>query len=258
MKQHPLTSAILAIIVIAACGSPSPNPDDRARADSLQRELSRLQQAQRGPVENPATSSQPAAVPVAGASSNVVVLAPAEPGTVTDLEQGAVLDLWLNNREGDLKALTIDRSVGSMIATSDFFRYNHINSDQDLRGYWGRPLLMKWSALLEITESGAHVFSFELKRQQDPNRLDGSRTLVTLNGETVFQAQKEYAYDEFSEMGSAVLSLSPGFYRLEVWLAAGTPHVVPSTDLGTYIKVREPSSMTPQPLQSSRIWHRAP
>lgn len=257
MKQYLLTS-ILAIIVTAACGTPSPNPDDRSRADSLQRELSRLQQAQSGPTGNPTTSSQPAAVPAASANSNVVVLAPAESGTVTNLEQGAVLDLWLNSREGDLKALTIDRSVGSMIATSDFFRYNHINSDPDLRGYWGQPLLLKWSALLEITESGAHVFSFEMKRQQEPNRLNGPRTLVTLNGETVFQAQKNYAYNEFSEMGSAVLSLSPGFYRLEVWLAAGTPNVVPSTDFGTYIKVREPSSMTPQPLQFSRIWHRAP
>ncbi|HEU4454261.1 MAG TPA: hypothetical protein VFR81_14430 [Longimicrobium sp.] len=180
-----------------------------------------------------------------------------EPGFQQNLARGAVLDVWLNNRDGDLATLTGERSLGTTVVQGDYFRYNKVNADPDLRSYWGQPLLLKWSALLEITERGPHVFVSELSKEKGV-RPFSARTLVKLNGETLFEREaQEHAYP-ISVVESKVVSLERGFHRLEVWLAADFNRAPASTtQLGTYVKMRAPSDRTPQLLPSSRIWHRA-
>jgi len=173
--------------------------------------------------------------------------------------RGAVLDVWLNNREGDLRTLTSERSLGTAVVQGDYFRYNKVNSIADLRAFWGKPMVLKWTALYQVMERGPHVFLFELSKER-AGRAISAQTMVVLNEEIVFQKQaRTYGSGSISEVDSHVVTLAPGFYRLEVWLAAThQPNRNPPVDtqLGTYIKVRVPSDQTPQPLPSARIWHR--
>lgn len=179
------------------------------------------------------------------------------PQADTVLEPGALLDVWMNDRRRDLRTITSERSLGTAVARGDFFRYSSVNSDPDLRGFWGQQLVLKWSALLEIKEQGQHVFVSELSRERTYGALS-VRTLVRLNEETLFEKEvREFGHNQISEVGTRVLTLSPGFYRLEVWLAVQNARdLAPATQLGTYIRVREPGVMTAELLPLSRLWHR--
>lgn len=113
--------------------------------------------------------AEPVAVPGIGMGhgpeAGARFIAPAETIDSVDLRPGALLDVWLNDEDADLRTLSGERSLGTAVVRGDFFRYNTVNSDPDLRGFWGRPLLLKWSAILEITERGAHVFVSELSKE---------------------------------------------------------------------------------------------
>lgn len=174
-----------------------------------------------------------------------------------DLAPGAVLDVWLNDPHMDMLTLSSVRSLGNAVVRGDFFRYTSVNSDPDLRAFWGQPLLLKWSALLEIKTGGPHVFAAELLRERGPGALF-VRTMVRVDGETVFEKDLRVLLGApISETGSRELSLAPGFHRLEVWLAARNPMgFSPSTQLGTYLKIRGPNDMTLAPVQLSQLWHR--
>lgn len=184
-------------------------------------------------------------------------IAPAEPAGTQDIARGAVLDVWLNDRRRDLRALTSEPSLGSAIVQGDFFRYTSVNSHPDLRGFWGQPLLLKWSALLEITAQGPHVFVSNLSKERGWGAMT-VRTLVRLNEETLFEKEvRVFGSNEISEVNSRALTLAPGFYNLEVWLAAENALALPpGTQLGTFITMREPGVMTGEPLPPSRIWYR--
>lgn len=185
-------------------------------------------------------------------------IAPLERADTLELAPGAVLEVWLSDRGRDLRTITSERALGTAVVRGDFFRYTSVNADPDLRGFWGQPLLLRWSALLEITEQGSHVFALELSRERGGRAMQ-VRTLVRLNEETVFERQVRVTGlgNSISESGSHVALLAPGFYKLEVWLALDTRSALPpSSQLGTFIRLREPSAMTPAPLPSSRLWHR--
>jgi hypothetical protein len=184
-------------------------------------------------------------------------LAPAEGADTMDLVPGALLDVWLNDRRRDVRTLSSERSLGTAVVQGDFFRYNTVNSDPDLRGFWGQPLLLKWSAILEIPEGGPHVFESELSKERGGGAME-LRTLVRVNDETVFEREiRVFGGNQISQVGSRVLPLTPGFYRLEVWLSAKNGLALsPSTRLGTFLRIRAPGRMTAEPVQSSRIWHR--
>jgi hypothetical protein len=185
-------------------------------------------------------------------------IAPLERADTLELAPGAVLEVWLSDRGRDLRTIASERALGTAVVHGDFFRYTSVNADPDLRGFWGQPLLLRWSAILEITERGQHVFALELSKERG-NRAMQVRTLVRLNEETVFERQVRVTGlgNSISEPGSHVAVLAPGFYRLEVWLSLDTrSDLPPSSQLGTFIRLREPSAMTPAPLPSSRLWHR--
>ncbi|HEU4882980.1 MAG TPA: hypothetical protein VFT45_12055 [Longimicrobium sp.] len=191
-----------------------------------------------------------------GPAEDALFIAPLASVDTAELAHGALLDVWLNDRRRDIRELTNERSLGTMVARGDFFRYNTVNSDPDLRGLWGQGLLLKWSALLEITERGPHVFMSELAKERSTGAYE-FRTLVRVNDETVFErGVRVNLTNTVSELDSRVLTLAPGFYRLEVWLAASGRPLDSSTQLGTYLKIRAPGVMTAEPLQSSRVWHR--
>lgn len=143
------------------------------------------------------------------------------------------------------------------VVQGDFFRYTSVNSDPDLRTFWGQRLLLKWTAILEIPDSGVHVFVSELSKERD-NGAMRVRTLVRLNDETVFERDvRVFMVNTIHEVGSRSLTLDKGRYKLEVWLAVRNGlDLPPSTQLGTYLKIRAPGDLTARPLQSSRIWHR--
>jgi hypothetical protein len=188
--------------------------------------------------------------------SDAPFIAPIAAVDTAELAHGALLDVWLNDGNADLRTVSGERSLGTAVVRGDFFRYNAVNSDPDLRGFWGRPLLLKWSALLEIPDRGAHVFVSELSKDRSYGAMD-VETMVRVNDETVFEKEvKVFGSNTISEMGSRVLTLAPGFYRLEVWLAASGRALPPDTQLGTFLKIRAPGMMTAEPLQSSRVWHR--
>jgi hypothetical protein len=184
-------------------------------------------------------------------------IAPADPADTVDLVPGALLDVWLNDRERDPRAVTTERSLGTAVVRGDFFRYNTVNFDSDLRSFWGQPLLLKWSALLDIPEGGQHVFVSELSKERGFGAMV-VRTMVRLNEETLFEKQvRVFGGNKIDEVGSRDLALAPGYYRLEVWLAVENSLALPpATQLGTFLKIRAPGEMTPTPVQSSRIWHR--
>ncbi|HET7229653.1 MAG TPA: hypothetical protein VFJ16_06615 [Longimicrobium sp.] len=185
------------------------------------------------------------------------ITAPAEPADTTNLEPGALLDVWLSDRNVDIRTITTERSLGTAVVQGDFFRYNVVNSDPDLRGFWGQPLLLKWSALLEIPDRGAHVFAAELSRERGGRAIQ-VRTMVRVDEETVFEKQvRVFLGNPIFETSSRVLTLAPGYHRLEVWLAVDTRQaVLPASQLGIVLKIRPPGQMTAEPVQPSRIWHR--
>lgn len=173
-----------------------------------------------------------------------------------EIAHGALLDVWLNDRARDIRDLTNERSLGTAVVRGDFFRYNTVNSNADLRHLWGQPLVLKWSALLEITDRGPHVFMSELSKERSTGAYE-VRTLVRVNDETVFEkGVRVNLTNTISEVDSHVLTLAPGFYRLEVWLAASGRALNPSTQLGTYLKIRAPGISAPAALDPSRVWYR--
>lgn len=192
--------------------------------------------------------------PAGGTAVVTAVVTAAE--TADSIAPGAVLDVWLNDPAVDLRTLSSGTSLGNAVVRGDFFRYASVNSDPGLRGYWGRPLLLKWSALLRITEHGKHVFVTELSKERR-NGAIAVRTLVRLNGETLFEEEvRKFGVNEISETGSRELVLAPGRYELEVLLAVRNVLALPpSTQLGTYLRMRAPSDRTPVPVQS-RLWYR--
>jgi hypothetical protein len=191
--------------------------------------------------------------------ADALFIAPLRLSDTINLAPGALLDVWLNDPRKDLRTLSRERSMGAAVVRGDFFRYNSISLDPDLRGYWGQPLLLKWSAILEITEPGVHVFESELSKERGWGAMV-VRTLVTLNQETLFDKEvRVFGSNQIFEMGSRTLSLAPGRYTLEVWLAAENRlRLPPETRLGTFLKIRAPSLRTGQPIQSSQLWHVVP
>jgi hypothetical protein len=191
-----------------------------------------------------------------GPDADALSIAPMAPVDTAELAHGALLDVWLNDRARDLRDLTNERSLGTAVVRGDFFRYNTVNSDPDLRHLWGQALVLKWSALLEITDRGAHVFVSELSKERSTGAYE-IRTLVRVNDETVFEkGVRVNLSNTISEVDSRVLTLAPGFYRLEVWLAASGRTLNASTQLGTYLKIRAPGISAAEPLDPSRVWYR--
>jgi hypothetical protein len=190
-----------------------------------------------------------------GTETGARFIAPAGPVDTVDLARGALLDVWLNDGESDLRTVTSERSLGTAVVRGDFFRYNTVNSDPDLRGFWGQPLVLKWSALLEIPEGGAHVFESALSKERGWGAME-VRTLVRVNEETVFEEDvRVFGSNQISRAGSRVLTLAPGFHKLEVWLAVENRLELPAaTQLGTFLKIRAPGIRTAEPV--SRVWHR--
>jgi len=168
---------------------------------------------------------------------------------------GAVLDVWLNDRGIDLQTLTSGPSLGQAVVQGDYFRYSSVLSAANLRGSWGQPLVLKWSAYLQITKDGDHVFVSELAERQ---RTDGAlwvRTLVKLNGETLFEESAHLLLSHnLQESSMRSLRLRPGQYRLEVWLAVYSTKA-PSPQLGTYLSMREPGLASAVPIEAWRITH---
>lgn len=201
----------------------------------------------------PAWSREADSSPVSGAPR----MAPAERQDTIELAPGALLEVWLNDRRQDIRTIASERSLGVAVVRGDFFRYNAVNSDPDLRGMWNQPLLLKWSGLLEITDRGPHVFVSELVKERGYGAM-GVRTLVRINGETVFERDVRVTLQRpIFEADSRVLTLVPGHHRLEVWLAVDSGRdLPPGIQLGTLVKIRAPGQMTAEPVQSSRIWHR--
>jgi|GEM_PF-3346942 len=191
------------------------------------------------------------------AKAEAPFIAPAEPQDTIVLAPGALLDVWLNDGKTDLRAATSERSLGSAVVRGDFFRYNAVNFDPDLRGFWGQPLLLKWSAFLEITERGPYVFESELSKERGWGAME-VRTLVRVDDQTVFEEEvKVFGSNRIFKTGSRSLTLAPGSHRLEVWLAAENRMALPpATQLGTFLKIRAPGVMTAEPLQPSQVWHR--
>jgi hypothetical protein len=192
---------------------------------------------------------------VVAPKANVPFIAPIEPDT-NEFRPGAILDVWLNDRTRDPRAITSEPSLGRAVVQGDFFRYNSVNLDPELRRFWGQPLLLKWSAILEITEEGEHVFVSELSKERATGAMT-VRTLVRLNDETLFEKDVRISLtNPILERGSRALRLSPGRYRLDVWLAVqNVRDVPPSTQLGTYLSIRSPSLSAAVPVQPSRISH---
>lgn len=186
---------------------------------------------------------------------------PAEPADTIRYAPGALLDVWLHDKARDLRSQTSERSLGTAVVRGDFFRYTTVNFDPDLRGLWGQPLLLKWSAFLEVPEAekGVHVFVSELTKE----RYNGAmrvRTMVRINEQTVFERDlRVFLTNSIFETQSRPIALPPGFHKLEVLLAVDNQlDLPPATQLGTYLKIRPPGQMTAAPLDPSRVWHRVP
>jgi hypothetical protein len=193
---------------------------------------------------------------VAGRPGEPLSVAAAGSADTADLRPGALLDVWLNDRQVALRTLTNEPSLGTAVVRGDFFRYNAVNADAALRDFWGQELVLRWSAFLEVPERGAHVFVSELSKERGYGAM-GVRTLVRLNDVTLFEEElRVHGYHRISETGSHVMTLEPGFHRLEVWLAASGRTPPPATLLGTYLKIRAPGAMTAEPVRPPRIWHR--
>lgn len=178
----------------------------------------------------------------------------------TNLVPGMLLDVWPYDREVKemgLRVATEGPSLGIAVRNGDFFRYNSINSDPNLRSQWGEPRLLRWSGILQITEAGDHVFSLEFSKERGWGALE-AQTLVMLNGETLYEDDvRVFGSNAFRRSGSRMLPLRPGPYRLEVWLAVKNQlPLEPSTRLGTYLSIRPPSKRVAEPLQASQVWHR--
>jgi hypothetical protein len=248
MRRSTFRAAICTfVLATAGCGTLVPGP---GQADAPGWSFGA---GARVPAQAPRFTGGPAE----SSSATREFVGPIQSGAQQNLARGAVLDVWLNNRDGDLATLTSERSLGTVVVQGDYFRYNKVNADSDLRSYWGQPLLLKWSALLEITERGQHVFVSEMSKEKGV-RPFSIRSLVKLNGETLFEREAQEHAVPISVVESKVVSLEKGYHRLEVWLAADFNQApVSTTQLGTYVKMRAPSDRTPQLLPSSRIWHRA-
>lgn len=260
MRNHdnlPRWIPLLCVLFVCACGAEADAGQPPA-ADAPRQELAKTT-APAPVAETPApTGDSGASEPAPG----TVIQMPAAQTDTINIERGAILDVWLNNREGDLKILTNTRSIGSAIVTGDLFRYNQVTTDPDLREFWGKPLLLKWSGLLEITEAGTYVFVFDLSKTASGHCCSSMdvQTLISLDDQSVFNiADTEGVTRTFSHTDSRELSLAKGFHKLEVWLAVGDDggwNLPADTDLGAFIKIRSPRSMTAEPLNASQVWHR--
>ena len=186
-------------------------------------------------------------------------IAPVELADTNEFQPGALLGVWLNDRSKDLRTLTSEPSLGTAVVRGDFFRYTSVLSDANLRGFWGQPLALKWSAILQINQQGEHVFLSELSQERNRGAIY-IRTLVMLNDETLFEEDmRDFLTHTILRRGSRTLTLAPGKYRLEVWLAVHNVLNLPgSTQLGTFVSMREPGLSAAVPLPASRISHPVP
>lgn len=178
------------------------------------------------------------------------------PAAVTDtFYPGAALDVWLNDRRVDLQTLTSGPSLGQAVVQGDYFRYSSVLGAANLRSHWGQPLVLKWSAYLQISKEGDHVFGFELAERQRTEGALWVRTLVKLNGETLFEESEHLLLSHnLLKSGQQTRRLRPGPHRLEVWLAVQSTKA-PSPQLGTYISMREPGLASVVPLEAVRLTH---
>lgn len=271
MRTKPIRLCMGLILVGAlACSAEDEKPAEATRlVDSLTKRIAQLESANPGTSAASPMTDTPApqagtSAPEPGPGDSTRVEPSQKPVSDRALDPGLVLDVWLWDGEGDLKLLTRDRSLGSMVATEEYFRFNQVNTDEALRSYWGRPMILKWSGYLKIEEDGPHSLAFELFKEYTGQGWSTEmkvQTIADIGGMTMFEKTVEVHDNErIFEPQARVLRLRPGYYTVNVWLAVYHRHysnwsLPSSTQLGTVIKIRPPSARTPVPIQPSQVWH---
>jgi hypothetical protein len=171
------------------------------------------------------------------------------------LVQGLNMDVW-SMGEGSLDKIPSEPSLGSVMVTRDSFRYASFTSEQTLAGYRGKAVGVRWSGYLKIPKNGEYLLVCE------PAYMPGlhpysSHFRVELGGEVVFEDVRS-GWAAETRLLNKTVRFQPGFYRLQVWIAAKDSHdpklmESPEAIAGT-LKVRCPGATTAEPATKEMLY----